>query len=745
MRLGFKHLKSLLELDRRQEIYKFLAYAAVILLAVGWFYNCAGLHFNTYNNFSVYGTDDVSDYNQAVWNTAKGRLFQYNNRYTEETVLAHINITTLSLHSNFIFLLIALFYLILPHFSVFILLQSLFMAMSIVALYLVAREMLTEKRILPLLIVLVYTQYFPLTSVAHFFHPEEFSLFFIFLAFYFYLKNNLKLTLAFAIASIFCREEASFIFLILGLVSCFRPDKKKYFLPLTLLGALSFLFIKLFSNTTALLEIHYGYLGTTFLEKIKNIIFRPALVINNILRSDRVTIFRDIFEPLLYLPFLAPMLFMPGAVILVEVLLSRSWPMGALRWQPWYLCSLIPFVFIALAGAFEKIYRLAKPLGKILPLILIGFLFLYTYISNFRLTQSNNNAFRDYFSIDRYWRNDTFEVLSGINKEARVVCSLKLMPMLSSRRHILPLGKLSKRIINQGFYDIIILSEGDYTPGIDSYLALMKDTKLYEKAYSTPYMSVFTKKDAALPLGDWRFNLISEIRKSAVTHNYIISNFTDYASILENANALEYLMLIKELYQNRKLHYAALEAVPLGSDTNTQSFVSYRPLEKGSGYILAFAAKTDKNTDVIYVKKPADKDKEWDEIKIDNKLRLFMLPFEVTQAKPSCVVKMQIGRGCSVLTPIVLRCPFDYTQDIGPEPIFEASADQYKFSYNPWLRSENFPKESAGHYQFLRRHMEKNPLLYFMRSIGLTLPADLYKYSWVESYTEPSEVMAIRY
>jgi len=764
MRLKVKQIRSLLELNEAQQICKFFACAIVVLLSAGWFYNCVRLHFNAYNNFSIYAADDIADYNQAAWNTANGRFFQYNDR-AEKAILENKDIKTINLHSNFIFLFICLSYLILPHFSSFILLQSLFIAFSIIVLYLLARELLTEKIILPLLIALIYTQYFPLTSAAHFFHPEEFSIFFIFLAFYFYLKNNIWLTLVFSVLSISCREEAGLIFLVLGLVSYFNAGKKKYCLPLVSVGMGSYLFIKLFLTKAVIspeiFKTHYGYLGDTLFDKLKNIIFHPSLFVNNILKPDRTALFRDIFAPLLYLPFLSPVLFLPGAVILAEVMLSNSWSMGSLRWQPWYLCLLIPFVFIALTGAFEKIYRLDKPLdkllknrffskknlyvpGKILSFTLIGLLFLYSYIVNFRLTQANNNALRDYFSINRYWRNDTFEVLSGINKEAKVACSLKLMPMLSARRNILPLAQLTPRIVNQGTYDIIILSEGDYTPDIDNYFALMKDANLYEKAYSAPYMTVFTKKDSAMPLEGWRFNLISEIKKSAVRHNYMFSNFTDYASILENSDALEYSKLITQLYQNKKLYYTALETVALTTDTNTQPFVSYRPLQKGDNYILAFAAKTQKSTDVIYVNKPSDTEKEWDEIKIDHKLRLFMLPFKVSEEKPSCIVKMQINRGCSVLTPILLRSPAPEAGHFQAEPIFETTVDNYKFSYNPWFRCEDFQQE-AGRYEFLVRQIEKNPLLYAMKLIKLTLPADLYKYFWVKDCRISSQILAIRY
>ena len=308
-----EYLKYFLTSKKAARIYNIFVFILIFYLISHWLYKNANLGLNAYNNFSIYGSLDFATSNQAVWNTIKGRLFQANDRTSIESILAHRNFNIISCHFTIIHLLIALFYLILSHPVSFIISQSLFVSMSGLGLYLVAREILTEKKILPLLILFLYLQYYPLTCVSYFFRADEFSMFFIFFAFYFYLKENFKFTLVFSTLSIFCREENALVIAVLGIASYFQPKKRKYFLSLILLGILSFIAIR-FTMIKILktppegfyFQSHYGYLGKTFLDKLRNIIIHPSLILNNILRNDRITLFKDVFGLVLYLPFLSP-------------------------------------------------------------------------------------------------------------------------------------------------------------------------------------------------------------------------------------------------------------------------------------------------------------------------------------------------------------------------------------------------------------------------------------------------------
>jgi uncharacterized membrane protein len=764
---------NLLKSNKKDRIYNIFIFIVLFYVSTFWFYNCANLLFKSYNNFRVFASDDVRDYGQAAWNTSQGRLFQFTNEDSQELILAHKSKSALNAHSHVIFLLIALFYLIMPHFSSFIIGQSLFIAMSGIALYLVAKEMLTEKRIFPLLIVLIYFQYFPLTCVSRFVRPDEFSIFFVFLTLYFYLRDSIKLTLIFLVLAIFCREEIGLIFGVLGLVSYFNPSKRKYFLPLTLFGFLSFFIIRYvtlraYPATESIVAAHYGYLGKTSLDKLTGIITHPSLVTDNIFRPEKVALFKDIFAPVLYLPFLAPTFFIPGLVILFEVMLSRSWSTGTLWWQPWYLCPLIPFIFFALIGVFEKIYQLDKlahrifkkhnfnnekklsRLIKAMSIILISFLSVYIYMRNFDLNKINNKQYQDYFSSNKYWLADTFEVLSAIKKDAKVAGCYVLMPMLHPRQYLLNTETLTKAVVDQGFYDIILISQTDWEEDLSRF-DFIKEANHYKKFYYTPDISVFTKKDIPPPLDNWKFDLISNIKSSSIAHNYIIFNFADYATILENADLLDQSRLIYNIYENKSLHYAHLKSTANKLQSPVKKplqFIPDKPLE-ANNYILVFAAKMDKRFGTLYVEFTGDNHDEVTIIKIDDQLRLFMLPFKITHPQKANLFLINWDSPSpaipTVIEPILLRAPFGDPQGIPERSIFRIEIGKYAFLYNPWIKSNDPQIKRIKHPQFLMKRTGKNPLLYFMKLLRFTIPLDLYQYSWVSNRERSSEIIAIRY
>ena len=750
----------------------------VILFYVmaSWFYNAVSLHLDAYNNIWIYDAEDVVGIDQVIWNTSQGRLFRFNiqavegNYIPEDIILTRRNANTLTSHPVVMFAFIALFYLVLSHLSSYIILHALFMSLSGLGLYLIARSILTEKKILPLLVFFIYMCYFPFVNNSHYFHLEEIAIVFIFFGYYFHLKGKLIPTLIFAILAIFCREDNALIFAFLGILSYFRPEKRKHSLPLIFLGIGAFLIIKFvipkFSVQTddAFLR-HYGYLGQTAIEKLKNIFINPKLIFNNISRLDRLAVFNSVFFPVFYLPLLSPVLFMPGLVVLAQVMLTQVEVMGVLDIYPWYLCGLIPFVFIALTGTFEKLYQIDKLLKKEFPKFcsskgvyiftkvisfsLICLLSFYIYTYNSRLSKIDYKRLRDYFAIRQYWHTDTFEALSGIreNTKLAVTCPYILTPILSSREYIMPIRYLTESIVNKGAYDIIILSLSPEVSDFSHHFNFVEKSSLYKKIYYTPYIRIFAKNNTPI-IDNWKFDLISKIKDSSLEYNYIISDFTDYSTILENSNAIEPEELVDSVYGNEKIHYDVLE--PLKKLSQFQSdydrityFVSGKPLETGYSYILAFAAKTEQGSGAVYIRGPEGNLNRDTEVKIDDTLRLYMISFKVGHPLQYCQFLMQLSPGSSVTKPVLFRPPIDNGQ--GREPILAVNINKHTFSYNPWVRLDSYKSQDTKHQQFLVRYLNNNPMIYFMKVLHFSIPLDLYKYSWVSDCKKGSEVIAVRY
>lgn len=316
----------------------------------------------------------------------------------------------------------------------------------------------------------------------------------------------------------------------------------------------------------------------------------------------------------------------------------------------------------------------------------------------------------------------------------------------------MPIRYLTESIVNKGAYDIIILSLSPEVSDSSHYFNFVEKSSLYKKIYYTPYIRIFAKNNTPR-IDSWKFDLISKIKDSSLDYNYIISDFTDYSTILENSNAIGPEELVYSVYRNEKIHYAVLEPAQKPSEFRTDDyqpddyrviyFASDKPLETDYSYILAFAAKTEQGSGAVYVRGPAGNLNRGSEVKIDDKLRLYMLSFKVGRPLQYCQFLMQLSPGSSVTKPILLRSPVDNRQ--GREPILAGNINKHTFSYNPWVRLDSYKTQDTKHQQLLVRYLDNNPMIYFMKLLHFSIPLDLYKYSWVADCKKGSEVIAVRY
>ncbi|MFA4889000.1 MAG: DUF2079 domain-containing protein [Candidatus Omnitrophota bacterium] len=768
-------IEVLLNSDKARRIYNIFIFVLISYLLLHWFYYYTKLLLNAYNNFLVYLPYDAAEVNQTIWNTSKGRFFQVTaSMIPQEAILKGKNFNYLISHWSIIFFLISLLYFILPHFTCLVISHCLLISASAGALYLLAREILTEKKILPLLVLFIYLKYYPLVCATYIIHQESFSMVFLFLSLYFYVREKTKLMVVFSLIAICCREEIALMIALLGGVSYFIPNKRKFFLLLILSGILSFIFIniiryKIFANYREFalynhLNTHYGYLGEFFSDKLKNIIFHPNLVFGNILRLDKISLVKNTLGLLIYIPFLSPLLMLPGLLILAELMVSQNPNVGTLRWGPWYWCMMMPFLFMALTAAFERVYhfdtfilkifkrvfsnsRRYAWLAKALAIFFILILFFNIYSKNAKLTKLNNSGLTDFFSIGKYWDDDAFGVISAIKEKAKVVCCDKFKAMLSSRQYVLALSSLTKEIINSRIYDIILISEDNWPPSYLDKYELIKSSPNYKEIYSTPFIKVFIKsgvKESEI-IDNWKFDLISDAANSNLRYNYIFSDFIDFSTILENSNIIDTAALMSQFINNQEKYYVHLKPEAYG---NVISLSLDKPLEQNYGYLFAFIAKAHNNDPfTLSLKIPAE-DGGRREVKIDYKLRLYMLPFKVDKFQEQRNFLIQSNGSPYILThPVLFRWPISGIDDITQGALLKVDINNHKFLYNPMLGDIDFKTGGLRNPQFLVKDREifRNPVIFLMRLFKIPIPIDLYRYTWEAARGKLTDVKAIRY
>ena len=276
----------------------------------------------------------------------------------------------------------------------------------------------------------------------------------------------------------------------------------------------------------------------------------------------------------------------------------------------------------------------------------------------------------------------------------------------------------------------------------------LEESVRYKNIYSTPDMSIFAKNDASGPINNWKLDIISQIQESSISYNYVFSNFTDFSTILDNSNAINSEELSSNIFQNKEIHYAILEPAQKTSQAQINNsqilyFNTDKPLETGDKYILTFSAKTTQGKGIININYPSRSASEAMEIKIDDKARLYMIPFQVDHQRQHSEFLMEISQDCITSAILLLNPPSDNNHNM--LNIFTININNHVFIYNPWLKLNTDLIQGRQHRQFLIRYLNNNPIIFFMKLLRLEIPIDLYNYRWSDNYKNKSEVTAIRY
>ena len=179
-------------------------------------------HFN-YQNLSSF---DVAIYNQIQWNSIHGHFF--------ESSMSGSNFVT---HNSPFLILLSPLYAVYPHPETLLVLKTLFLAFSAVPLYLILKKTVTERAILPL--VLVYL-FHPFIIGQNFNAPHEICFLppVLLFSFYFFMTNRFRHFMIFLLLSLSVKEHIAFISVMYGLYALLLRREKKWVLTPIFLGLL---------------------------------------------------------------------------------------------------------------------------------------------------------------------------------------------------------------------------------------------------------------------------------------------------------------------------------------------------------------------------------------------------------------------------------------------------------------------------------------------------------------------------
>ncbi len=411
------------------------------------------ISFWKYYNFAYNGID-LAIYNQVFWNTAQGRFF-------ESSIQAG---SYLGDHFEPLILLLLPFYLIFKSPLTLLVLQTIFLALGAIPIYLISKN-LTKKTLVSCLLSLAYLLNPFVQNINLFeFHLLPFAIPLLLFAFYFYQKRKLLPFYLFIFLSLLAREDVAlvvFMFGILTLIDYFRtkPDRPinyllKWVFPLLLLSIIWFIsvlkVIDYFNAGNYKYLVYYSWLGNNFFDLIKNFFLHPLLVARRVLNLYNLVFLIGLLLPFGFLPILKPRYLILLLPPLLQTVLGMGGSEGVLETH--YVSLFLPALFLGLIFVIKDSWlELGTAREKsllIISLFLAATLYSFAALGplpgSIRIIlnrQPEETKIRNYF-------------LNQIPPGAPVLSSYEFFPNLSSRQKLYPLHYvyLGKKQFGQGDY-----------------------------------------------------------------------------------------------------------------------------------------------------------------------------------------------------------------------------------------------------------------------------------------------------
>ncbi len=416
-----------------------------------------GLSFARHLSYNSHALD-LGTMAQAAWNTAHGRFFEYTPLFEEYTLLPPVSNRLVSGKLEVVFLFIAPLYRLLPSPLLLLTLQTLALGLSAWPLYHIIFYLL-RSRYAALFITAAYLAYLPLHYVAMAdFHPSALMPFFLVWAVYYMLQRRWRAYTLALLGALFCRIDAAFVLMGLGILLFFLRHRRVGVFTL-LLGLGWFLFdfyvvvpwaeARYGPDPVQLLSQRFGRYGEGPADIIIGLLTHPRDLLALVVEREKIQTAFDLLAPLGWTPLFAPAWLLPAApVIFLNLLADSAWQ-GTVRAH--YFAPVLPFLFIAAAMGIRWLHgqmshwrppdRRLWSRGLAL-YVLISTLLVNFYFSPFPLGRD--------FRLNAFWNWSPHHeaikrVIAQVEPESRLSGQSNLLPHAAHRRYLylFPSGDLA--------------------------------------------------------------------------------------------------------------------------------------------------------------------------------------------------------------------------------------------------------------------------------------------------------------
>lgn len=407
-----------------------------------------------YDNFNT-GRFDLGNMVQTVWNTSQGRIFELSDPNGTEIV------SRLAFHSDFILVLFAPIYALIPHPGVLLIPQAVIVALGAVFIYAISNILLRNKWA-SLLISLAYLINPSVTRANLYdFHAVVLATTFLLGSWYFYLRKRFVLMAFFLLLAGITKEQVWAVVALFGLLISIKEalkSLKNKRLPSVLQnqtflwgGGAFILGLSLFYITIVHLipqarggNEHFafeffGRFGSNPGELAVNILERPIDVLRTATSPNRLEYLKMLLAPLGYLPLLSPAILVLIVPDLLINLLAENSNFQQIYYQ--YTAVISPYLFIA---SIYSILWLNKTFPRLKTIYLASYLLLASIFASYLYgpLPGSKNPNTSMFDAPTSNRTEIAEYLKTIPRGASVAATNNAGSHLSERRLIttIPVG-----------------------------------------------------------------------------------------------------------------------------------------------------------------------------------------------------------------------------------------------------------------------------------------------------------------
>lgn len=445
----------------------------IVLSILVFSYTLIFSYFSIRRHLAFASSYDLANMDQTIWNTLNGHFFSLIN--------TNGYLSRLGLHADIILILLAPFYLIFDNVKTLLVLQSLFIALAAIPIYLLTRDVLKSKlKGLIMATVFLLNPGVQWTNLYDF-HGVALAMFFLPAAFYSAFKKNWKLMYLFVFLALSTRETVSLAVVMLGGYLFLIMKERSKGIWTTLVGLSWFVVFVFF------LIPHFSVTGKYWVWdwfKYSNYsnengfgLSSPILT-KTFFGGDAINYYLLLLKPFGFLPILGfPWFFLALPDLLINLLSSQ----GQMRSIVFHYdsVSVVGLVMASILGwkMIEVIFKKYKSISLIVSILLLA------------VALRTNYHYGPLPTTPSHWR-PMYEVgpdeiafekeLSKIPAEASVVASSEIRSHVAHRAHVYNLPEMTDRV------DFLALVDqnrivGDYGP--KEY-----ETKLIQELLLNPKM-----------------------------------------------------------------------------------------------------------------------------------------------------------------------------------------------------------------------------------------------------------------